>query len=104
AHPRVPGDGCTPARLAHVRFAAGRIVFELRCPEAEVGCETGEISISGGPISLTAEGEQLFPEEGEHLALRLPDSGRRWLRRHPRANLTVSWGQHSHRRVRVPRS
>jgi hypothetical protein len=105
AQPRVPGDGCTSARLAHVRFAAGRIVLELRCPEeVDVGCETGEISISGGPISLTAEGEQLLPGEREHLALRLPDSGRRWLRRHPRANLTVRWGQHSHRRVRVPRS
>ena len=105
AHPRVPGDGCTSARLAHVRFATGRIVFELRCPEeVEVGCETGEISVSGGPISLTAEGEQLLPGEREHLALRLPDSARRWLRRHPRVNLIVRWGQHSHRRVRVPRS
>jgi hypothetical protein len=79
-------------------------VFELRCPQAEVCCETGEISVSGGPTSLTAEAEQLFPGEGEHLALRLPDSGRWWLRRHPRANLTVRWGQHSHWRVRVPRS
>lgn len=62
AQPPVPGEGCTPARLAHVHLHAGRIVFELRCPEGvEVGCETGQISVSGGPISLTSEGNRSSP-------------------------------------------
>jgi len=106
APPRVPAVGCMAARLAHLRFASGQLRFELQCPEANVGfvgCATSEISVTGGPISLTAEGEQLFPEDSERLALRLPRSVQRWLRRHPRATLTLRWGQHSHRRVRVPR-
>jgi hypothetical protein len=101
--PAGPGNGCARARLRHVRFEAGRIVFALRCPEGEVGCETGQISVTGGPISVTAEGEQVFPGESEHLALQIPDPGRKWLQRHPRATLTVRWGQHSRQRVRVPR-
>jgi hypothetical protein len=101
--PRVPGVGCRAARLVHLRFASGQLRFELRCPESEVGCETSEISVTGGPVSVTAEGEQLFPEESERFALRLPASARRWLRRHPGAILTLTWGQHSRRRVHVPR-
>jgi hypothetical protein len=102
-HPRVPGNGCTAARLADVRLTAGQIAFELRCP-GEVSCETGEISVSGGPIFLTAEGEQLLTGQDEQIALRLNSSDRRWLRRHPRANLTLRWGQRSHQRVRLPRT
>jgi hypothetical protein len=104
--PRVPAVGCVAARLAHVRFASGQLRFDLQCPEANVefvGCETSRISVTGGPISLTAEGEQLFPEDSERLAFRLPCSAKRWLRRHPGATLLLRWGQHSHRRVRVPR-
>lgn len=103
--PRVPAAGCRAARLTHLRFASGQLRFELRCPGANVGfvgCATSEISLTGGPISLTAEGEQLFPDDSERLALRLSGSAQRWLRRHPRATLTLRWGQHSHRRVRVP--
>jgi len=101
--PRVPGVGCTAARLAHLRFASGQLRFELRCPQGEGGCETSEVSVTGGPVSVTAEGEQLFPEESEHFALRLPASAQRWLRSHPIATLTLTWGQHSRRRVHVAR-
>jgi hypothetical protein len=80
---------------ALVAVNAGKdIAVELINPE----------SGAGGPISLTAQGEQVFPGESEHFALRVPDAGRRWWRRHPRANLTMRWGQHSHQRVRVPSS
>jgi hypothetical protein len=101
--PAVSGKGCTATRLTHVRFTSRRIRFELRCPQAGAGCETGQITVTGGPISITEQGEQLMPGEGEPLALQLPGSGRRWLQRHPGAKLTIGWGQHSRRRVPVPR-
>src|SRR5258708_195997 len=104
--PPVPAVGCMAARLAHLRPASGKLQVELHCPEANVGfvgCATSEISVTAGPISLTAEEEQLFPEDSERLVLRLPRSAQRWLRRHPLATLTLRWGHHSHRRVRVRR-
>lgn len=101
--PRVPGVDCTAARLLHLRVASGQLRFELRCPEGAAGCETSDVSVTGGPISLIAEGEELFPEDSERFALPLRASAQRWLHRHPGAILTVTWGQHSHRRVRVPR-
>jgi hypothetical protein len=101
--PRVPGVGCTEAHLVHLRFASRQLRFELRCPGTDVGCETSEISVTGGPISLTAEGEELFPEDTERVALRLPRSAQRWLRHHPHAILTLRWGHHSRLRLRVSR-
>ena len=100
-HPIVPGDGCSPTRIAHLRFASGRILFELRCPEGS-NCETTKITVTGGPISISAEGEQVMPGEGQSLALQLAPSQRRWLRRHPRARLSIRWGAHSHVRVAIP--
>jgi hypothetical protein len=76
SHPIVPGGGCGTARLARLRLTSGRLVFDLRCPEASAGCETGQIIVRGGPISITEEGEQLMPDEGEHLALPLAVSAR----------------------------
>lgn len=101
-HPVVPGSGCSAARLAHIRFTSGRIRFELRCPQVGAGCETGQIAVTGGPISLTEQGEQIMPGDDESLALELPRSGRRWLQRHPDAKLTIEWGQRSRRRIAVP--
>jgi hypothetical protein len=100
-HPIVPGNGCGTARLARLRLTSGRLLFDLRCPQASAGCETSQIIVKDGPISLTEEGEQLMPGEGEHLALPLAMSARRWLQRHPGAKLTITWGQHSRRRETV---
>ncbi len=98
-HPRVPGNGCTASRLIRLRVQAARITLVLRCPEGGE-CETGEISVSAGPIHLTAEGEQLLYGENENITLPLNTRDRRWLRRHPHVILTLRWGQHSRRRIR----
>jgi hypothetical protein len=88
--PAVPSYGCSTTRIAHLRVTSRRILFELRCPEGP-GCETGKITVTGGPISISEDGEQVMPNESQRLELTLSSSQRRWLRRHPRAKLSIRW-------------